>query len=107
MVSSVVTNYIQNSNPIQFSTSSNSISSVSSPRPKETRSRFSYSVVSGRRCFRWFSHDYYEGDVCSLGLVLRVFPDRVFFHNGDVLLNDSPSSENLSNLSYRRFYEPR
>ena len=55
--------------------------------PKVVNGNYQYFVFSGRRCFRYFQHDYFEGDVSSLGLVLRIFPDKVFFHDGTQLVN--------------------
>lgn len=91
-VHSVVTNFL----PPSVVLSSNSVSSVVSPSKSSSSSTeshrfpYEYFILSGRASMRYYGKVYYEGDVCSLGLILRIFPDKVFFHNGDVLLNDLP-----------------
>lgn len=97
VVSSVVTNFI--SSP-SFSSSvpsgSNTVSSVSSDPPVYD-GRYKYFVLESRRMAFMDGTYYGEGDICSRGLILRIFPDRIFLHNGSCIENklvfslDSPS----------------
>ena len=91
-IHSVVTNYLSSS-LVSPTSSVTSVSSQVKPSRPSTQTHifpYEYFVISGRSVMRYFGKVYFEGDICSLGLILRIFPDKVFFHNGDVLQNDLP-----------------
>lgn len=95
---SEVTNFVYSvvTNTVELSSSNNSGSfeETTSSKTDDIRSRsfehrapYQSFVLNGRKAFRYFGHDYFSGDVCSLGVVLSIYPDKVYFHNGNVLVN--------------------
>lgn len=80
---------------------SNGLSIVNSPSPVRHSPPvislpYDYFVLSGKPYIRYFDKHYTEGDYCSRGMIMRIFPDRVFLWDGSVIENARlRSSDNL------------
>ena len=105
-VVSVVDSLSPSSVPVSTNVPSSSVSSspLEPQKPQEYHIPYSFMIVSGAPCMRFFGRYYYEGDVMSRGRIFRIFPDRVFLQTGDVLVNSSlpvgsPVSSSPSNRS--------
>lgn len=99
----VITNEVHSvvSSTVPFSVSSPESSSKSSEySPSVVPVDYDYMVLSSSPVIRLFGRVYREGDVTSHGLILRIFPDRVFLHDGTVLENSrhSNSDRNLKRI---------
>lgn len=68
--------------------------SVSSPVSKDSSTpppvyplHYEYFILSGRPVVRMFGSVFHEGDTCSRGVILRIFPDRIILHDGSFIEN--------------------
>lgn len=87
VVSSVVTNYVSSSF-LPSSIPSNALpESVEQPPPPRYDGSYKYFVLESRRMAYMDGTYYREGDVCSRGIILRIFPDCIYLHNGSVIDN--------------------
>lgn len=87
---SEVTNYVYSvSSNILTSTFSptNTTSSSSVVPPVEHPAEYDYFVNAGSPCIRIYGKIVFEGDVVSYGRIFRIFPDRLFLMNGDIIVN--------------------
>lgn len=80
---SSVSSIPSNSPPVDVSTS------VDVRQPSEVSLPYTFMIVGGAPCIRFYGRYYYEGDVMSRGRIFRIFPDRVFLQTGDVICNSS------------------
>lgn len=86
-IHSVVTNFVTGvTSSTIVSTSTNGVSSSSYEPPVYDYS-YRYFVLSARRMAYMDGAYLSEGDICSRGLILRIFPDRIFLHDGSVIQN--------------------
>lgn len=69
--------------------------------PTEISLPYTYMVVGGAPCIRYYGRYYYEGDVMSRGRIFRIFPDRVFLQTGDIICNSSVPVDRPSPSSRR------
>ncbi len=96
----VVTNYVHSvSTNLPSSPSSHSLSlNLAAPResrlPDQVSVDYLYFVLSGRPCVRMYGKIYSEGDYCSRGLILRIYPDRILLWDGTYLENSNSHSIN-------------
>lgn len=93
VVSSVTTSFFGSVS----GTFTNGQSIVSSPvrhTPPSFSLPYDYFVLSGKPYIRYFDKHYTEGDYCSRGMIMRIFPDRVFLWDGSVIENARLRSSN-------------
>lgn len=74
--------------------------------PSEISLPYTFLVVSGAPCMRFYGRYYYEGDVMSRGRILRIFPDRVFLQTGDIICNSSVPVDREAPAPARRPFSP-
>lgn len=93
---SVVTNFVSSPSSPSFN-STNFSPSAEKPSPPRYDRSYRYFVNASRRMVYMDGSYYSEGDACSKGLIIRIFPDCIYLHDGSVIdnkysppLDDSP-----------------
>lgn len=85
-ISEVITNYL--SSPL-YSTNSINIDTkeLKQNSPPSFNVSYQYFVIGDSPTIKMNGVYYREGQVCSKGIILRIFPDTVYLHNGSTLSN--------------------
>lgn len=84
-IHSVVTNFVVSSIPVESSSTTNSVSSLTPPPVYQKEYR--YFLSSSRRMVYMDGSYFSEGDYCSRGLIVRIFPDIIYLHDGSTIEN--------------------
>lgn len=82
---SVVTNFVVSSSPCVSLSPTNTVSSL--PSPPVYQKEYRYFLSSSRRMVYMDGTYFSEGDFCSRGLIVRIFPDMIYLHDGSTIEN--------------------
>lgn len=97
VVSNVLSATYQPTNHVSFSGVSRSSETV----PRSQRVNYRYSVVGGKPVVYMHNRYYYEGDITSRGIILRIFPDRIYLHDGFYIENSEGRISDLPKTKAR------
>lgn len=94
-VVTIVSNFVSSSSvSIPVDPSHSNLVSSTPLSPPVYNKPFRYFVLGGRRMVAMDGVHFSEGDICSSGIILRIFPDRIILHDGSRIDNSLSSDFN-------------